>query len=324
MKSYTLRVEGTQAVLQLVDAPKPEAGPGQVLLKMHAAGLNRGEFIPGGLIKGGASKPAGIEGAGQVVALGAAVSGLSIGQPVMGRCPGAFSEYAVMDAREAMPVPAGLAMEAAAAVPLTCLVVHDMLVLQGRLKAGEWLLVTGVSSGVGVASLQVAKVLGARVIGTSGSLDKLARLQALGLQVAIHTRAPDFAATVMEATASHGADLVVNTVGGSVFAECVRTLAFEGRLATVGYVDQTLTAEIDIQALHVKRLTLFGVSNKMRSADQRAAGVPAFVAELLPAIADGRIRPLVDRVFLFNQLEAAQAYMQANQHLGKIVLKISD
>lgn len=324
MKSYTLRVEGTQAVLQRGDAPRPEPGPGQVLLKMHAAGLNRGEFIPGGLIKGSAPKPAGMEGAGEIVALGAGVSGVAIGQRVMGRCAGAFSEYAVMDAREALPVPASLGLEAAAAVPLTFLVVHDMLVLQGRLKAGDWLLVTGVSSGVGVAALQTAKALGARVIGTSGSPDKLARLQALGLDLALPTRAPDFAAAVLEATGGQGVALVVNTVGGTVFAECVRTLAFEGRLATVGYVDHTLKAEIDLQALHARRLTLFGVSNKMRSADQRAAGVPAFVADVLPAIADGRIRPLVDRVFAFDELAAAKAHMEANQHLGKIVLKISD
>jgi len=324
MKSYSLRVEGTEVLVQLGDVPMPEAGPGQLLLKMHAAGLNRGEFIPGGLIKGGASKPAGIEGSGEIVALGAGVTGLTIGQRVMGRCAGAFSEYAVMDAREALPVPAGLAMEAAAAVPLTLLVVHDMLVLQGRLQSGEWLLVTGVSSGVGVASLQAAKALGAKVIGTSGSPDKLSRLKTLGLDVAINTRAPDFAAQVLEATGGQGANLVVNTVGGSVFAECLRCMAFEGRLATVGYVDHQLKAEIDIQALHVKRLTLFGVSNKMRSADQRAAGLPAFKADLLPAIADGRIRPLVDRVFPFDELPAAQACMETNQHLGKIVLKIAD
>ena len=324
MKSYSLRVEGSQVVLQMEDAPTPQPGPGQVLLKMHAAGLNRGEFIPGGLVKGGASKPAGIEGAGVVSALGSGVDGVRVGDRVMGRCAGAFSAYAVMDAREALPVPPGLSMEAAASVPLTYLVVHDMLVTQGRLRAGEWLLVTGVSSGVGVASLQAAKAIGARVIGTSGSLEKLARLKDLGLDLGLQTRAPDFAAQVMEATGGQGVDLVVNTVGGSVFAECVRTLAFEGRLATVGYVDHTLKAEIDLQALHVRRLTLFGVSNKMRSASQRAAGVPAFVADWLPALADGRIRPVVDRVFDFDQAAAAQAHMQANQHLGKIVLKISD
>jgi NADPH:quinone reductase len=325
MKSYALRVAGTQAELQLGDAPVPSAGPGQLLLKMRAAGLNRGEFIPGGLIKAGAAaKPAGAEGAGEIVAVGAGVTGFQVGQRVMGRCPGAFAEFAVMDAREAMPVPDGLSMEEASAVPLTFLVVHDMLVTQGHLKAGGWLLVTGVSSGVGVASLQAAKALGAHVIGTSGSPAKLARLKDLGLDVAIPTRAPDFAPAVMDATANQGVNLVVNTVGGTVFAECIRALAFEGRLATVGYVDNTLKADLDIQALHTKRLTLFGVSNKLRNADQKAEGIPAFVADFLPAIADGRIKPLVDRVFPFDQLPAAKAHMEANQHLGKIVLQISD
>lgn len=324
MKSYSLHVEGTQVVLQLGEVPRPEPGAGQVLLKIHAAGLNRGEFIPGGLVKGGAAKPAGIEAAGEIVALGRGVDALKVGDRVMGRCAGAFSEYAVMDAREALPVPHGLSMEAAAAIPLTFTVVHDMLVLQGRLKPGQWLLITGVSSGVGVAALQTAKALGARVIGTSGSAEKLGRLKELGLDIGLHTRGPDFAAAVMEATGGHGADLVVNTVGGTMFAECIRCMAFEGRLATVGYVDHTLKAELDIQALHVKRLTLFGVSNKLRTADMKAASLPAFKADLLPAIADGRIRPLVDRVFPFDQVHAAQACMEESRHLGKIVLKVAD
>jgi len=324
MKSYSMRIEGNAAVLQLTEVAQPEPGPKQVLLRLHAAGLNRGEFIPGGLIKAGAAKPAGIEGAGEIVALGEGVSQWQIGQRVMGRCPGAFSEFAVMDAREAMPVPAALGLEAAAAVPLTFLVVHDMLVTQGHLKAGEWLLITGVSSGVGVAALQAAKAMGAKVIGTSGSAEKLARLKALGLDLGICTRAPDFNAAVMDATGGRGVDLVVNTVGGSVFAECVKSLAFEGRLATVGYVDGQLQAEIDIQALHAKRLTLFGVSNKLRSADQRAAGVPAFMADWLPLFADGRIQPLVDRVYAYKELPAAKVHMEANQHLGKIVLRIAE
>ena len=324
MKSYSMRVEGAAAVLQLTDLPQPEPGAKQILLRMHAAGLNRGEFIPGGLIKAGAAKPAGIEGAGEIVALGGGVTHLHVGQRVMGRCPGAFSDYAAMDVHEAMPVPAGLSMEAAAAVPLTFLVVHDMLVTQGRLQAGEWLLITGVSSGVGVAALQAAKAIGAKVIGTSGSAEKLARLKALGLDVGICTRAPDFNEAVMAATGGKGVNLVINTVGGSVFAECVKSLAFEGRLATVGYVDGQLKAEIDIQALHAKRLTLFGVSNKLRTPEQRAAGVPAFVTDWLPLFASGRLQPLVDRVFPFNDLPAAQAHMQANRHLGKIVLRIAE
>ena len=323
MKAYALQVDGDEVRLLPDPRPVPEAGPGQLLLKMHAAALNRGEFIPGGLVKGGAAKPAGMEGSGEVVALGAGVTNWTLGQRVMGRCAGAFAEFALMDVREAIAVPAGLSMAQAASVPLVFLVVHDML-LQGGLQAGQWLLVTGVSSGVGVAALQAAKSLGARVIGTSGSATKLARLQALGLDVAINSRAPDFADAVLLATGGHGVNLVVNTVGGSVFAECVRCMAFEGRLATVGYVDRQLQAPVDLQALHAKRLTLFGVSNKLRNAEQRAAGVPAFVADLLPAMADGRIQPLVDSVFAFDDLPAAQARMQANQHLGKIVLRMVD
>jgi NADPH:quinone reductase len=161
------------------------------------------------------------------------------------------------------------------------------------------------------------------VIGTSGSLEKLAKLKTLGLDLGIHTRSADFSAAVKTATQDKGVHLAVNTVGGSVFAEVVRCLAFEGRMATVGYVDEVLKAEIDIQALHAKRLTLFGVSNKLRNADQRVAGLPAFVADVMPALSDGRIRPLVDKVFAFDELPAAQAHMQANAHLGKIVLSMA-
>jgi len=296
-----------------------------VLVRMRAAGLNRGEIIAGhGLTKPGAAKPAGVEGAGEIARLGAGITGLKPGDRVMGRCGGAFAEYALMDAREAVAVPARLSWEEAASVPLTFMVVHDMLITQGRLVAGEWLLVTGISSGVGVAALQTAKALGAKVIGTSGSADKLERLKAIGLDVGLRTRAADFCAAVMEATGGKGANLVVNNVGGSVFAECVRALAFQGRLATVGYVDGMLKAEMDIEALHAKRLTLFGVSNKLRSAEQRAESARGFVTDILPAIADGRIRPVVDRVYGFGELPAAKAYMESNAHLGKIVVRMQD
>lgn len=323
MRSYSMRATADEGVLELRDVEVPTPGSGQVLVRMRAASLNRGEFILGhGLQKPGTAKAIGMEGAGEIVRLGAGVQGFAVGQRVMGRCPGAFSEYALMDLREAIAMPPNLSFEEAAAVPLVFLVVHDMLVLQGRMRAGEWVLVTGVSSGVGVASLQAAKALGARVIGTSGSHDKLDRLRAVGLDVGLATRAGDFHDAVMETTAGKGVNLVVNTVGGSVFPECVRSMAFEGRLATVGYVDGALKSEIDLQALHAKRLTLFGVSNKLRTPEQRAAGVPAFVADLMPAFAAGRIRPVVDRIFDFDDLDEARAHMEANRHLGKIVLRM--
>ena len=325
MQSYWMQMSDTDATLDLRDVPQPEPGAGQVLVRMRAAALNRGEFIIGHGLHGkpGTAKAIGMEGAGDVVALGSAVTTLKTGDLVMGRCPAAFSEYAVMDVPEAMPVPAALSWEEAASIPLTFLVVYDMLVLQGRLAAGEWLLINGVSSGVGVAALQMAKALGAKVIGTSGSADKLARLNPLGLDVALCTRSADFYDDVMQATGGKGVNLVVNTVGGSVFAENVRCAAFEGRLATVGYVDGVLKAGIDIEALHAKRLTLFGVSNKLRTADQRAGSLPGFVADVLPAFAEGRIKPLVDRIFPFAELAAAKACMEANRHLGKIVLATS-
>ena len=312
---------GEKALLESRDTPVPVPGAGQLLVKMRAASLNRGEFIVGhGLLKPGASKPAGMEGAGDVAKLGPGISGFAVGQRVMGRCPGAFAEFALMDAREAIAMPSNLSYEEGAAIPLVFLVVHDMLVAQGHLRRDEWLLVTGISSGVGVASLQLAKEIGARVIGTSGSAAKLEQLKKHGLDVAIATREPRFHDAVMEATAGKGVNLVVNTVGGSVFAECIRSMAFEGRLATVGYVDNTLEAPLDIQALHAKRLTVFGVSNKLRSPDQRAAAVPAFVRDVMPAIAAGRIKPIIDRAYPLGELAAARERMESNQHVGKIVV----
>ena len=326
MQSWWMQMTDSATTLEQRDAPAPAAGPKQLLLRMRAAALNRGEFLLGHGLHGqpGSWKAIGGEGAGEVVAVGAEVTGFRPGNRVMGRCAGAFSELALMEAAEAMAVPDGLSWDEAASIPLTFLVAYDMLMLQGRLTAGQWLLINGISSGVGVASLQLGKVLGAQVIGTSGSSEKLAALVPLGLDVALRTRAAEFAPAVMEATDGHGVDLIVNTVGGSVFAENVRALAFEGRLATVGYVDGVLHADIDLEALHAKRLTLFGVSNKRRSKEQRAAAVPRFVAEVLPHFAAGRIRPRIDRAFDFAQLPEAKARMEAGAHIGKIVLRLPD
>src|SRR4051812_42158473 len=175
MQSWWMQMTDTQTILELRDAPKPEAGPGQLLVRLHAAGLNRGEFVLGHGLHGapGSWKAIGGEGAGEVVKAGPGVTGFKPGDRVMGRCPGAFSEYAVMDTAEAMPVPASLSWEQAAAIPLTYLVSFDMVVLQGRVKAGDWVLINAVSSGVGVSSLQLAKLHGAKVIGTSTTAAKL-------------------------------------------------------------------------------------------------------------------------------------------------------
>jgi len=325
MQSWWMQMNEADSVLELRDAPVPQAGPRQLLVRMHAAGLNRGEFVAGHGLHGAAGswKAIGGEGAGVVAAVGPDVTEFRVGERVMGRCTGAFSEYALMECDEAMAMPSTLRWEEAAAIPLTFLVAYDMLVLQGRLAAGEWLLVNGVSSGVGVASLQLGKVLGARVIGTSGSQEKLDALKRYGLDVGLCTRKADFAPAILQATEKHGADLVINAVGGSVFAENIRAMAFQGRLATVGYVDGVLHAELDLEALHARRLTVFGVSNKLRSKAQRSAAVPRFVAEVLPHVAVGRIRPQIDHEYAFTELREAKARMEAGGHVGKIVLRIA-
>jgi NADPH:quinone reductase len=314
MKAYFLQSAGNKMNLEMREVPTPQPGPNQLLVKIHASSLNRGELIAGhGLIAPGAAKPGGQEAAGVVEGSGARV---------MGRCPGGFAEYGLMDKTDAIPVPENLAWEEAGAIPLAFLVVHDMLVGQGNLKAGEWLLVTGVSAGVGVAALQAAKAMGAKVIGTSGSSEKLERLKEFGLDVGIHTRKPDFYDAVMKATGGKGADLVVNNVGGSVFAECIRALAYQGRLATVGYLDRVMKAELDIDALHARRLRLFGVSNKHRTGEQRALTVRGFIADFLPHFAAGRIKPLIDRVYGFDQLAEAKAYVESDAHLGKVAIRM--
>jgi len=313
--------DGEKANIELreIEVPKPAAD--QILIRVRAAGLNRGEFILGhGLHQSGSAKQIGMEAAGEVVACGEQITEFKVGDRVMGRCPGAFAEFALIPGREALLMPPSLTWEQAAAVPLTSMVVFDMLVVQGQLKAGEWVLIPGVSSGVGVTALAMAKALGAKVIGTSGSQSKLDQLKPLGLDLGICTRLPNFYNAVMQATNDKGVDLVVNTVGGSVFAECIRALAFQGRLATVGYVDGVLKAEMDIEALHAKRLKLFGVSNKFRNADQRAESTPIFKKQILPLMAQGKCLPMVYQVYPFNQLLEAKALMDSSQHLGKIVL----
>ena len=319
MKSCWIVQSERGLTLEPRDVPTPTPKEGQLLVKVRASSFNRGELLTGHGAFDPRGKPAGIECAGEIAA---SAAGFAVGDRVMGRCVGGFADYALMDAREAMRVPPQLSWEQAAAIPLAFMVAHDMLIAHGRLQRGEWLLITGVSSGVGVASLQVGKALGANVIGTSGSAEKLAKLAALGLDVGVATRGSGFHDAAIKATAGKGVNLVVNTVGGTVFAECIRTLAYEGRLATVGYLDRTLKAEIDLEALHAKRLHLFGVSNKLRPAAERAQTVRAFEKDLLPYFADGRIVPVVDRVFAFEDLAAAHAYFDSGALVGKVVVRM--
>jgi NADPH2:quinone reductase len=322
MQSYWIVPTATGVALEQRDVPQPEPKEGQLLVAVKATSFNRGEMIVGSGAHAPTAKTAGGDCAGEVAAIGPGVTGFAVGERVMGRCAGGFAEYATMDAREALRIPERLSWEQAAAIPLSYMVVHDMLVTHGRLKFGEWLLIAGVSSAVGVAALQVAKLLYANVIGTSGSAEKLSKLERLGLDVGVTTRGTGFHEPAMQATSGRGVNLVVNNVGGTVFAECMRCLAYEGRLATVGYLDRTLTAEIDLAALHAKRLTLFGVSNKLRPPAERAQTVRGFEKDFLPYFADGRLSPVIDRVFAFADVPAAHAYFDSSALLGKLVVRL--
>lgn len=323
MKSCWIKTENGKAVFEYREVPMPEAQAGQVVVRVHASALNRGELIVGGVVHGGPEKIGGNEVSGVVHALGSGVSAIKPGSRVFGRARGGFAEFALMDAHEVMAVPERLSWEQAAAIPVSFLTAYEMLYPYGGLQPGDWLLVTAASSGAGVASIQIAAMLGAHTIGTSGSADKLERLKRLGLEVGIETRGGDFAERVKAASGGKGANLVVNCVGGSVFAECLRALAYNGRIATVGYVDGVLKSEIDLGALHANRFVVFGVSNARLGLEGRAAAVRGLTRDVLPGIAAGRITPVIDKIYRFDELPQAKARMESNAQVGKIVVRIA-
>jgi NADPH:quinone reductase len=302
VKSYWIVTQGHEAVLEVRDVPQPQPKAGEVVVRVRASGLNRGELFVGGAVHGGPEKLGGTEASGEIHALGAGVTGWKVGDKVIARVRGAWAPYAATDARMLMPMPERLTWEQGAAIPSSFLTSYEAVVQYGRLQAGEWMLVTGASAGVGVGA-------------------KLEKLKAAGLDVGICTRKPDFAQQIMEATGGKGVNLAVNLVGGSVFPEIVRSLAYMGRVAIVGYVDNTFSAEIDLNATHVNRLQIFGVSNVKLPADLRALHVEGFKRDILPALADGRITPVIDRVFEFDQLPAAKAHMDASAMVGKIIVR---
>jgi NADPH2:quinone reductase len=322
MKSYWIVTRDNQATLERRDVPVPQPKAGELLIKVHTSALNRGELIVGGAVHGGPEKIGGNEAAGGGEAVGPGVTEFKPGDRVMGRARGAFADFGIMEVAQAMIVPEQLTWEQAAATPLSFITAYEMVVQYGKLRSGEAILVAGASSGAGVCSIQVAQVLGARTIGTSGSAEKLEKLKAIGLDVGIRTREPNFAAQVKEATGGLGANLAVNLIGGSVFAECLKSLANQGRLAIVGYVDGQHHADIDLSAVHTNRFEIFGVSNAKLKSEERAEATRGFKRDILPAIASGRITPLVDSVFSFEDLPAAKARMDSSGMTGKIVVKM--
>lgn len=323
MNAYWIKRAGDRTDLELREMPLPQPTRGEMRVRVHATSINRGDMLARiSRHSADAARPAGVDGAGEVHALGEGVAEFKPGDRVMFRAHGCFAEYALVDPALAARVPDHLTWEQAAAIPVAFITAYEALVPFGALKGGETVLIAGASSGVGVAALQAAKYLGANVIGVSGSTEKLARLQALGLDVAILARGTGFAAEVLLATGGRGVNLAVNLVGGSAFSDCQRVLADFGRQVVVGYVDGQMKAEIDLEALHGKRLHVMGISNAPLVPAQRAEAMRGFMALLYPAFVNGKIKPVIDRVFGFDELPAAKRYVETDQLLGKVIIRL--
>ncbi len=323
MKSWWIKSTDGIAALELRDTPIPQPAHGEMRVRVKATSINRGDVMARiGRHSAEGGRPAGVDGTGEVVALGDGVAAFTVGERVMFRGKGCFAEYVIVDPALASPVPAQLTWEEAAAIPIAYVTALDALVEFGALKAGETVLIAGASSGVGVAAIQAAKYLGARVIGVSGSDEKLARLKMLGLDVAIRARGAGFTGEAMRATSGRGVDIAVNLVGGSAFADCQRALADFGRQVVVGYVDGQMKAEIDLEALHGKRLHVMGISNTPLTPVQRARATRCFMEVLYPAFVSGAIKPVIDRVFSFDDVSEAKRYVETDQLLGKVIIRL--
>ena len=323
MKCYYIDSANGKTFFEPREAPVPRPKKGELLVRVRAASLNRGEVLASISFHAvHEAKPAGGDCAGEVEAVGEGVTAFKKGDRVMGRARGSFAEYAVMSVEQAAPAPARLSWEEAASIPAAAVTAYEAICSLGRLKAGETLLVVGATSGVGTFGVQAGKYLGARVIGTSRSAEKLEKLKRVGMDVAIPVESGGFADAVLKATDGKGVNLAVNLVGGGVFPDCIRSLANKGRLAIVGYVDHKLKSEIDLETVHGKRLQVFGVSNAFMSAADRAEAMGGFVRDLLPGFAAGKISPIVDKVFPFHELSAAKDYMESDAQLGKVVVSV--
>lgn len=306
---------------KVAQLPEPKAGPGQILLRVRASSINRGESV---LLRTKLPSGAGgIDAAGEVIAVASNVSRFKIGDRVAGRCAGGFAEIAAMNEFEGIALPPEVGFEQAACLPVSFVVAHDALVVNGRFSAGESVLITGVSSAVGVATLALARYLRAgRVIGTSRSAQKLEKLKPLGLDVGLQTAAGELAAAVRKATADRGADIAIDTVGAALFRDILDCLAVDGRYATIGQMSGSPKVELDMDAFAMRRLHLFGVSNRLRTSAQKAASAQRFAAEIMPAIAKGEVRPIIDQVFDLDEVDAAHRHVYADRQVGKVVVRI--
>ena len=323
MRAVEITEPGGPEVLQLCERPMPEPAHGQVVIKVAYAGVNR----PDALQRAGAYNPPpgasdlpGLEAAGEVVALGAGVSGLSIGDQVCALLPGGgYAEYVATPAAHCLPVPAGLSLKEAACLPETCFTVWSNVFTRGGLKAGERFLVHGGSSGIGTTAIQMASALGARVFTTAGSDAKCQACLDLGAERAINYKEEDFVAVLRE---EGGANLILDMVGGDYIPRNIKTLANDGRLVLIAFLSGP-KVELNFAQIMARRLTVTGSTLRPQS-DEVKARIAQDLSEVIwPLIEAGKLKPVMDSTYSLEEAAAAHARMESSGHIGKIVLEVS-
>ena len=317
---------GGPEVLRLGERPVPRPGPGEILIRVAAAGVNRpdvlqrqGAYPP----PPGASDLLGLEVSGTVAELGPDTGRFAVGDTVCALVPGGgYAEYVVTPEPQVLPVPAGLGMVEAAALPETFFTVWTNVFDRGRLKRGETLLVHGGTSGIGTTAIQLAKAFGATVLATAGSPDKCRAMTALGADRAIDYRAKDFVTAVKEATGGRGADVILDMVGGSYIERNYEAAAESGRIVQIAFLEAP-KATVNFTKLMTKRLVHTGSTLRPRTVAEKSAIARALEAEVWPLLAAGRVRPVMDATFPLREAAAAHRRMETSAHVGKIMLTVA-
>lgn len=319
---------GGPEVLRLVEVPRPEPGPGDLLIEVHWAGVNRpdvlqrsGKYPP----PPDASPVIGLEVAGRVVAVGAAVVGCSVGDWVCSLAPGGgYAGYCVVPAEHALPIPAGLTPREAACLPETFMTVWANVFMRARAKAGESILIHGGSSGIGSTAIQLARVFGlGPIYVTCGDARKQDHCRALGATEAINYRQENFAERIRALTDGRGVDIVLDMVGAPYFQKNLDICAHDGRIAQIAF-QQGARAELNLQGLMLKRLTWTGSTLRARSRAQKAEIAAELHAQVWPRFAadPDALRPHIHAEFPLAEAAAAHRMMEAGEHVGKIVLRV--
>ena len=324
MTAIAITGKGAPEVLQPVTMPVPRPGPGQLLLKVAAAGVNRPDVMQRlGLYPApkGHSEIPGLEVAGTVAASGEGTHRFKLGDKVMALVSGGgYAQYCLAEESSCLPVPANLKMAEAAAIPEGFFTVWHNVFERGGLKPGEWFLVHGGTSGIGVAAIQLAAAFGAKVITTVGSQQKCEASRELGATRAIDYNTEDFAEVVKTETGARGVDVILDIVGGDYVERNIRSLADDGRLVNIAF-QKGSKVSIDMMRVMLKRLTLTGSTLRIRSNEVKAAIARAVEEKALPLVADGRVRIVLNSTFPLAEAARAHARMEES-HVGKVVLTL--